>query len=107
MTTAQAFFYPWETVTYKITFDKADALVDYKQLMVAIRQGRKALYKSTDDLEIAGDVVTLKLSQSETGQFVKGTAYIQVNILYEDKERDVTAIETLDVRHNLYQGPMT
>lgn len=101
-------FYQFETVDLDVEIDKAGVLDDYKEVVVSIVQNRAILHVGTEDMVIDPETSTLhlRLTQEQTSGFCNGTAQIQVNILYESDERDVTAQGTLEILGNLYRQVM-
>ena len=108
-------FYIWETYPLTITVSDADAqhgdpspLVDVDSVVVSFRQGTKSVHLSGNrlSLDASDGTIGLELSQAETGKFVQGTVDVQVNLLYEDSERDTTAMGVLEARDNLYKKVM-
>lgn len=110
-----ASFYKYETVEIPLKFTPEGVLNGYKHIMVSIVQnGIVQVDKSEEELNIdtEEDTITVLLSQEETGMFMGGdlqepiTAQIQVNIYYENAERDVSTIGEIDVYNNLYSKVM-
>ena len=109
-------FYQWETDNFEIILEDDDGnpvpgvLDDVKEVVVTIKQGDIEEIWFTDDLglDTANSVINLPLSQTQTGRFEGDkTAKIQVNILYNDSERDVTAKGKIDVYDNDYKKEMS
>lgn len=104
-------FYKYETVDIPLKFTPTGVLEDYSKIVVSILQsGIVQIDKTEEDLliDVNEDTITLSLSQEETGKFFGGQdtpskAKIQVNIYYENKERDVSTVGTIDVYDNLYK----
>lgn len=106
----EAGFYRYETETLTIQLDPADALTDFKDVVVSIHQQNGAkLDRFAADLDIDAEAGTIGiyLSQEDTGQFKAGTATVQVNIYFVDTERDTTATGQITVYNNLYPKVMT
>lgn len=103
-------FYRYETVDIPLVFTPAEVLEGYEHIIVSIHQAGVKIDKTEEDLtiDVANDTITLSLSQEETGQFIGGDnnnpkkAYIQVNIYYNNSERDVSTVGSIDVYDNLY-----
>ena len=105
-------FYKYETVDIPLKFTPAGVLEDYSKIVVSIAQsGMIQINKNESELsiDVNEDTITLSLSQEETAKFSGGDennpkiAKIQVNIYYENKERDVSTVGTIDVYDNLYK----
>lgn len=104
-------FYRYETVEIPLVFSPSGVLEGYEKIIVSVNQaGLTQIDKTEEDLDIdiENDTITLKLSQEETGKFAGGDnnnprkAQIQVNIYYNNTERDVSTIGSIDVYNNLY-----
>ena len=103
-------FYRYETVDIPLKFTPSGVLENYKHIVVTISQDGMIKINKTEDnlsIDVNEDLITLSLSQEETGKFGGGKttprqADIQVNIYYESTERDVSTIGTIDVYENLY-----
>lgn len=103
-------FYIWETKTLHLQLKPETALDGVKNVIVTLAQewaGTK-VEKSTSDLVIKEDVgqINVHLTQEETGQFVPGKVRIQVNLLYNDSERDTTVQGVVEARDNLHRKVM-
>ena len=104
-------FYRFETIDIPLEFTPEGVLNNYKHIVVSIAQdGIVQIDKTEDDMiiDVENDKIIVSLSQEETGKFISGNekvakAKIQVNIYYENSERDVSAVETIDVYDNLYK----
>ena len=101
-------FHKYETTDLALKFTPSGVLEDYSKIIVSIVQnGVARVDKTENDLTIDGDNITIHLSQEETGKFMaNSTAEVQVNILYEDSERDVSTTGTIEVLNNLYNEVM-
>ena len=108
----RGFFYTWETVNIPLVFEPKGCLNDYKHIVVSIKQsGIIQIDKTEDELGIdtENDTITINLDQEETSKFKGGdektpkTADIQVNIYYNNKERDVSRRKSINVYDNLYK----
>lgn len=100
-----ASFYRFETITLPLKFTPTGILDDYKHIVVSISQnGVLQINKDEDDLTIdpSTDTITFSLSQEETGYFIPGRAYMQVNIYYNDSNRNVSTQAAIDIYDNLY-----
>lgn len=105
-------FYKYETVDIPLVFTPNEVLEGYKHIVVSIAQDKSVLVnKKEDELEIdvPENKITVHLSQEETARFDggdrnnPGKAKIQVNIYYNNSERDVSTVGMLDVYDNLYK----
>lgn len=108
-------FYIWETkpLTFRLKRNgepAEGALDDYKDIIVTISQaiGNVTVEKTGADLDVDPVAVTVQayLTQEETGRFSVGEALVQMNILYEDSERDVTCQRAIEVWDNLHRRAM-
>ena len=109
-------FYQWETVDLQIVIEdeegnpKAGVLDNVRDVVVSIAQNCSRIDLHIDELDIdaASSAINLHLSQEDAGSFSsKGSAQVQVNILYEGGERDVTVKGTVEVFGNLYGESMS
>ena len=103
------FFYIYETVDFPIKITPASALEDYKHIVVSMGQKGKTLINKKDaelGIDTQEGIINMHLSQEETGKFKVGEADLQVNILYNNTERDTSAMVMLDVRENLLKQVM-
>ena len=113
-----AFFYCYETWPCTITL-QSDAqndqdptpsvLEDYSEVIVSFSQGSQLVELSGTRLAIddTEDTISFTLTQAETGKFRKGSADVQVNVLYIDTERDTSAQGVVEVRDNLHKKVMS
>lgn len=109
-----AFFYIWETVDFPIQIHSEDGeqvLVDYKDIIISLSQNNVLIEKDTSSPDVAiddeNDIINMHLSQEETGQFkANKEVRIQVNILYNDEERDTTSEATIQALSNLHKEVM-
>ena len=105
-------FYRYETKTFPIEIVGGDGLSGYRKVVVSISQpiyGTKLdLHSDKGEIEIVAEenLINVTLSQEQTAKFVEGDALIQVNILYDNSERDVTAEAVLTVYRNEYEKVM-
>lgn len=103
-------FYRYETVDIPLVFSPTGVLEGYEHIIVSLCQAGIQIDKTEDDLtiDVENDTITLSLSQEETSQFLGGDnnnprkADIQVNIYYNNSERDVSTLGSIDVYNNLY-----
>lgn len=104
-------FYRYETESLQMQIVPYDALAGYSDVVVSFKQaGKRAqLDIDTADLVISEDTgtITVNLSQEQTALFAAGEILVQVNILFEDSERDATAQAKIGVLDNLYEQVMT
>lgn len=110
------FFYVWETVDFPIHLTRSDdnegILENCKDVIISFEQTGILLEKNKDSVDVAldieNDIINVHLSQEETGQFkADKSVNIQVNILYEDSERDTSAIATIMAYKNLHKEVMS
>ena len=82
------------TPTYILTLAESyRSEVDLTQanhVYVTFEQGKNELRKADEQLEITADTITLKLIQSETLLFKKGTINIEVNVTYDNHDRAIS-----------------
>lgn len=106
---SKAHFYIYETVDLPIVLSDPDALQNYEKVVVSISQTDIYELNISDGLGIDVDNATINvhLTQEDTAKFKKGTAKVQVNIMYQDTQRDVSAMAQIDVLDNLYKEIMT
>lgn len=104
-----AHFYQWETVDLPLKLSREGALNDVKSVVVSIKQGSNLIEQNEETLGIdaENDTINMHLSQEETAQFKTGAAYIQVNLYYENTERDTSAQASIEVKGNLHKELMT
>ena len=106
---SDAGFYRYETESLDIELLASGVLEDYKEIVVTLdqRMGAK-LHKQTQELEVdvENSIVTITLSQEETAMFSPGTVGVQVNLLYNTMERDVSEKGYIEVWENSYREVM-
>ena len=106
----EAGFYIFETKPLTLKFKPDGVLVNSREIIVTILQGVSGamVEKTGADLTInlAENAVELHMSQEETAKFQPGTALIQVNILYDDEERDTSVQGKMNVYDNLHREIM-
>ena len=97
--------YRYETATLPLKFTPSGVLNDYEHIIVSIAQNDIQIDIHENDLTIdtANDTITVNLTQEQTGQFKPAKADIQVNIYYQDTERDVSTCGSIVVLDNLYK----
>lgn len=108
-------FYQWETADIALVIEddegspKPGVLDNLEDVVVSIAQGARQVDWHMDELGIdaAASTINLHLTQQKAGKFSGDTpAKVQVNILYDNGERDVTVRGTIDVFGNLYRQEM-
>lgn len=97
--------YRYETATLPLKFKPTGVLNDYKHIIVSIAQNGIQVDKDENDLTIdtTNDTITLSLTQEDTGKFKSQRAEIQVNIYYNNEERDVSTRGAVVFLDNLYK----
>ena len=109
-------FYIWETADFSIKLNGGDGqggiLQGYKDVIVSFGQREILVEKDASDSEISvdteNDIINVHLEQDDTGKFVPNKeAFLQINILFEDTRRDVSAQVRLAVLDNLHKGVMS
>lgn len=110
---ATNYFFIYETVdfplhlSYKDTTITEKVLDDYQKIIVSLKQGNILLEKTEEDLGIdpENDIVNIHLTQEETGKFRPNSqAQLQINILYESAERNVSYTVPINVWDNLHKA---
>lgn len=103
--------YTYTTPSFTISFKEAGVLTDYEKIVVSLKQDGVAQIDKNDlEVDLENETITVVFTQEDTGKLDGGspeeptTANLQVNIYYEDEDRNCTSIQTLDVIDNLYQG---
>lgn len=103
-------FYIYETkpLTIKLLQDNLPVVLeDYREIIVTIKQlmSGAVIEKTSKDLDVTPEEgkIVLELSQEDTASFGVGEALIQVNVLYEDSERDVSTQGKLKIKDNLHK----
>lgn len=105
---ACAGFFSYESKPLTIQLKPEGVLNDVAVVIVTIEQPGVQIEKTGTALMIDAEQtqITFTLSQEETGQFSKGTAEVQVNLLYEDTTRNASCIGELSVWDNLHKEVM-
>lgn len=108
----EVFFYAYETADITIVFKDPSVLEDYRSIIISIRHLKTGKQIDLDaeescDIDVAGGTMILHLTQEQTGKFTEGYVELQINILYDDSERDVTAKNEIRVYDNLHKKVMT
>lgn len=110
-----AYFFIWETVDFPLQLSFKDSSIEgkvldeYDKIVVSLKQGNVLLEKTDDDLGIdtEEDILNLHLSQEETAMFkANKQVTLQVNIYYDDTERDTSFETFIDVYDNLHKELM-
>lgn len=101
-------FYQWETADLVIELDREGVLSDTKDVIVSIAQGAKHFDYHKDELLIdeEANAIGLHFSQEDAGELGASSAAVQVNILYNSGERDVSEVGTIGILSNLYKQVM-
>lgn len=102
-------FYVWETATFDLKLS-SPILVDYNKIIVSIYQpSRTQLDLTLGDGSLAvkdASTIGVSLTQEQTSMFRPGLATLQLNVLFNSTERDVSSEATLHVYSNLYERVM-
>ena len=101
------FFYIYETVTFPIHILDADALQDVDKIVVSLKQKTVQLDKFDPDYNEETNMINLYLTQEDTAMFKQGLVDLQINIYYNDHERDTTKKTQLQALDNLYKKVIT
>ena len=116
-------FYVYETVDFSINLtsktqiaileDVKDLVISFKQVIKnAYRNNRAFLEKnlSSDDIEldIENSRLNVHLSQEDTSKFIPNNiVQVQINILYNNEERDTSVKGEIMALDNLHEEVMT
>lgn len=108
----EAFFYSYETADITIVFKDHTVLENYSNIIISIRHlktGRQIDLNAEEscDIDHVGGTMILHLTQEQTGKFAEGYVELQINILYDNSERDVTTKHEIKVYDNLHKKVMT
>lgn len=98
-----AYFYIYETVTFPIQLSDTEALQDIDKIVVSLKQKTVQLDKLNPDYNEETGVINLYLTQEDTAMFKQGVVDLQINLYYNDKERDVTKKTQIQALDNLYK----
>ena len=101
-----AYFYIWETVTFPIHLSDAGALNDVNQIIVSLKQKDVQVDIVDPEYDASESMIYLRLEQEDTSKFRKGNVILQINIYYNDTERDTTKQVTIEALDNLYKKVM-
>lgn len=108
---ATASFFQWETAPLTIIIENDQGepaqgvLEDVKNLVVSFRQGSVKEDWFLDDvsLDVENSAINIHFDQERSGKFDgDSTIKVQVNILYNNNERDATIKGKIDVLDNFY-----
>lgn len=101
-------FYRYETAVIPIVLSDKDALKEYETVVVSIAQRGRETRQFSETLGIDPDEgrINVPLSQEDTAAFAAGIATVQVNIYYQNTERDVSARANIEVLGNLLEEVM-
>ena len=111
----KAFFYVYETVDFPlqlISEDPEPILEGLKNIIVSLGQYNTLVLEkdmSSPDIGVddENDTINLHLTQDDTAKFKPNEdVLIQVNILYDNHERDTTAQATVRALANLHENIM-
>lgn len=109
-------FFVYETVSIPLVFEdemhpETKIFENYDRIVATMTQYDKKKIEKWDDelgIDVENNRINLALNQEETALFDGGTkespkkASIQVNIYYQDKERDTSFEEYIDVYRNTH-----
>ena len=103
-------FYRFETKEFTLNFTPNGVLDGYSKIVVSLAQsGIEKVSKTNDDLviDVTNNKIIVDFSQEDTSLFRPGEdAELQVNIYYENTERDVSKKATIKVLDNLHKKIM-
>lgn len=102
-----AYFYIYETVTFPIQLSDTGALQDIDKIIVSLKQKTVQLDKENPDYNEQTGVINLYLTQEDTALFKQGLVDLQINLYYDDHERDVTKKVQIQALDNLYKKVIT
>ena len=96
-------FYRWATPHITARVAKPGALEGTKDVVLTIAQGAKTWDFHKDELEIdeAAGTVGVTLTQAVTGELEAATVEVQLNILYDNGNRDPTCKGCINIFENL------
>lgn len=106
--------YRWATPTVTVELLDAEcqpaqeALVNVDKLVLTLTQEAHQLVKTLEDVTVDPEtaVISCELSQEETAAFKTGSGLLQLNVLYTDGRRGVSARASFQVRKNDYDKEM-
>lgn len=104
----KAHFYIYETADLPIVLSKPEVLEGYEKIVVSISQINQVKLHISDGLGVDTEqgIINVHLTQEDTAKFKVGTATVQINIKYENSDRDVSAQAEISVLDNLYKEVM-
>lgn len=103
-------YYQWTTHTLTMEID-SEALKDYSQIILSVKSGsvKKNLFLDETHHDIAindeGNAIIWELGQEDTAQFKTGMD-MQINIFYQNGERNATEHFQFKFDKNLYEKTM-
>lgn len=107
-------FYIYETKPFCIRLKPPGTLsmaAEARSIIVTIYQAESGITMEKQGNEITiepeEDKLFFYMTQEETAKFKPGSAMVQVNILYEDAERDTSAQGMIRIYDNLHKEVMT
>lgn len=92
------------TPTFILTLPNSVDLSQAENVYFTLRQNNVSIQKSTNDLMIEGQTVSVFLSQLDTLQLTAGTAQMQLNWTYENGSRACSNIVSVNVTENLLKA---
>ena len=95
------------TPTFVLTLPDTVDLSQASNVYFTLQQNNTILTKSTDDLTIDGQQVSVYLSQEETLPLLGGTVKIQLNWTYADESRACSNIVSVPISENLLKEVVT
>ena len=107
-----SYFYAWETCDLVITLEYPDRLQNYDTVCVSVSQSyrtRTGVLNIDQNLDIdtGSGTIIAHLGQTDTAMFIAGIALVQINIYYNDGERDTSEQAQIEVRDNLLKEVMS
>ena len=107
-------FYQYETDDMQLRIEDAEGqpaagvLDGLTGAVVTIAQGCVRAEWGIDELGLDSEnsIINLHMAQEQSGMFMPGPAMVQVNLLYEDSERDTTTQAEVMVLQNLHRQVM-
>lgn len=109
-------FYQFETFDFTIRVKRKGEesspgiLEGFKEIVVSFEQNGMDLLNITDaelGIDVEESTIGVHLTQENTGAMNPGTVKVQVNVYFEDTERDVTGKGKVKVKDNLYKKVMS
>lgn len=108
-------FYIYETVDLPFQLSREDEttgiLADCKNVIISFQQLDTLIEKDKSSPDVAiddeNDIINVHLSQEDTAAFKPGHVSIQINILYENMERDTSVEAIVKAYRNLHRAVMT